>query len=505
MFRNNKKIEEYKRLSPAAHSRLSLAPKDMQMSIIAYLNHAELGVASQLSHGLNAVATNQVIWKRLYTRQFGATPFQFDLRQQYDIQLAYHTAQTCMRPDQATYLWAQAFKKVLPYQQEPWAWYFIGNLYFYGNGVKENIAQGIYFLKQAFYLGDFRAARELVSILIARDEVTLAKINSVLTEKDKENIFLFLKKESKKKQNNSLLRALSCLYQEGIGTTRDLAKAEACLELSFEQDPQDKRVLKDLVSLYLRHQNIPQAVDIQKAVDFLEKMYEKYRYPWIASELGSFYQNYKEDLQTATQWFQLAFHGGEAQAAIAMGLIFLSSVYPDRTQRWLQRAYQGGARIAAEMLAEWMFAAHHQPGLTNEAIIWAKRAYLEAGSTSSATKLSDHYRQRNDFFFQNPNQVWWIQIAAMAGDQDALYEIGEAALEGELYASCALQLIRAVKNFSGEMEVVPDLLVQEAVFLKYIEAGKEEGLWGSHFENMMFPPKNNAALEEKHASLIELR
>ncbi len=179
-------------------------------------------------------------------------------------------------------------------------------------------------------------------------------------------------------------------YENGIGVTRDLAKAAALYRRAADRGY--ARSMCALGNLYVAGRGVPKD-DTKGAA--LCRQGANLGEPNAQTDLGNLYLQgigIPKDVVQARHWYELAAAQGQPNAQFVLGQIYWNGDGVGRSQAkaaaLLKQAFNGGRRDAAPLLAKWLFAdwmsAHAQGDFTilDEAIGYQKVAVGSATETN---------------------------------------------------------------------------------------------------------------------------
>ena len=306
----------------------------------------------------------------------------------------------------------------------------LGQCYFYGTcGVERNVEKGLKALRQIATAGGVWEARLLGNFyLLGTDGV----------EKNEAEGIRWYRLAADRGDEEAPLRIAVCC-ERGIGVEQSDVEAVRWARVALERGSADG-------ALWLGRAFEEGRLGLAQDEAEAERLYRK------ALELGSASAAWlfaekavaRKDGASALSWFRKSAELGDAEAAVVVGDAYIDGnasfggavdyrieADPAEAARWYRKAAEAGNETAIERLAHLL-----REGLGVEkdeaAAVALYRKAAEAGDAVAAFNLGSHLLDGVGCEKDEAEGARWIRIAAEAGDPDALYVLGALAETGKL-------------------------------------------------------------------------
>lgn len=423
------------------------------------------------------IHNDPLIWKERYCQTFKEAPFKGDYKAQYAAGSLYSKILKSKREDQTKVFYKQLKRVISAYPDKAWSSFYWGCVYW-----EDTIyLKGFPLLKKALMCGNRKAAHYLVDKIYDNTQVEhffLERTNL----KEQKKLFSTLWEDFHEHGQLHVAMFIGYLYQRGLGVEKSRANAEKWYKYSSVHHPK-LNAAANLVKLYLHPIHTREEIDA--CIQQMEQIYIEYPSGDLACAIAKLYLEII-NIEFAIGWLEEAILKGFTGALLEIAQLHLSEMIstPNNTEiglDFLLQAFHQGEYGLAEDITQLMDQIEYKGA--ESPILILKTAYLRGNNIAAGRELSERCL-KDISWHENPNVVWWVQVAAFNGCTRSLRALKKQAREGCSFSKIAMAILShfEVEKTSGWTPVkdveLPDLHL-------YKEAGRSEGLYENYFDLLL--------------------
>ncbi len=481
-------------------------PPDALRAIYNFLDIEAVMRASMVTKKLRDGANNESLWQTLYQRHFGPLVFREEAKLQCVAAWLYQHAEDCENPITAQLRYIKLLDFLSHHRNKPWAKFYFGVMHCHGRGVRTDEKQGKEQLLLSFNSGDYRAAIELVNLMMKDDKTRLYR-----------SLYPLLYTCLQSAWNNGVIRAplfLAYLCEIMLGHTlteavdwlrKVIAKHEPA---AIKQLAHFARDNPDFHGLDIEHElKTLAATTSEDKKAFLAKIYY---------HLGLHYQSIGRDSEAQQQFFDAhCLH--HFAASHILGSKYLvdaktrESIQKRREDLRMARAYFAAGLQAnhrkctnGSFEATMLLLDSLQPTDTTELRLSYEDQLTEIkdcvrNGNMTAAILISYYNERNTpkkLLLADAEKIWLMQLSAQAGHAKSLASLINYHNETpSAFVAIALGIIHhfgilgcksitphsdyAARYFAGAESLQPGSIE------KYLEAGENLGVIPNEIKDLL--------------------
>lgn len=426
---------------PLSIDSLDRLPAELQLAIFQRLDLPSLLRLGQVDRFRHAAASDNNAWAALYQRDFGPMPDRNDAQAQYMAAWLYRQASACPRRDLAHIHFMRCLNFLDAHRTKPWAQYYLGCMQYHGRGTKIDRESGLNALLRAAYANDYRAAIELVTI--------------ILTHGNYRNLMA--------RHGDSLIACLESAYRNGI---RSAALQLAYLHSNHEgaaakpdtvetwllcaMDAGDIEAVRTYVELKADDVNMSMFLEFEK----LNTRYKNNRamLAEIAWQHGCYYEQLDDfpmeaSLRKTTDAAKLGHLQARHKLASSCYQRGLISFRRDTKIARLEEAVaflKDGFRVhhadSTMLLFEVLCSLNKVSKTGNADTLKLFKQAFRNGNSTAAKLVYDYYLHSDMNPLYQPEVLLWRQCSILCGNVDDLRGLANSA-DNSAYAACTLGLI----------------------------------------------------------------
>lgn len=308
------------------------------------------------------------------------------------------------------------------------AHYSLGNIYFYGQEVDQNYNKAL----DCFLLAEKADGGNAYASYKIGDIFSKGKGVEVNQQEADEHFKLafdgFLRMEEKQ-ANDNLEYRIGVMLQQGIGTEKDEAAAKEYFEKSAKSG--NSYAQYNLANIYLKSGNIE---DVKVAMDLLEKAATKGKNVMAQYSLGKIYLSDQEEIHDTTkaiEWLKLAAKNDNDYAAYMLGKLYNNKEEPEYDQEQAIKYFSQAAESNNEYAQYSLGKLYLETDSLNmeKAEYWLQKS-SDQGNQYAQYTLGKFYLTQNVPKYDKA--VYWLEKSAEQSNVQAQYKLGKLYLQDEM-------------------------------------------------------------------------